>query len=129
MHVASISMGMALVAIIATVTVGYGQDEAPGAAGAIADAAPAPGNAAAGKQTYDEICITCHAKDGKGNGGLTGGNFVDDKSRLGKSDAELIEIIKNGKEGKIGIMPALGKVLSDQQIRDVLAYIRATYGS
>jgi mono/diheme cytochrome c family protein len=26
-------------------------------------------------------------------------------------------------------MPALGKVLSDQQIRDVLAYIRATYGS
>ena len=129
MHVGSLSMGMTLVAIIATVTVSYSQDKAQGAGGTIADAAPVPGNAEAGKQTYDEICITCHAKDGKGNGGLTGGNFVDDKSRLGKSDAELIEIIKNGKEGKIGIMPALGKVLSDQQIRDVLAYIRATYGS
>ena len=124
MHVGITSMGMALVAIMATATVGYSQDEA-----ATADGSPTSGTAAAGKQTYDEICITCHAKDGKGNGGLTGGNFVDDKSRLGKSDAELIEIIKNGKEGKIGIMPALGKVLSDQQIRDVLAYVRATYGS
>jgi len=113
---------MVLVTLVATVAVGCSQDEAQ------TEGASVLGNAAAGRRTYKDACRKCHGQDGKGNDGLTGGNFVDDKSRLAKSDAELIEIIKEGKEGKIGTMPAHKALLTDQQIRDVLAYIRATYG-
>ncbi len=120
MHVSG--TGMVLIAIAATLTVGCSQDEPR------TEGARVLGNAAAGRRVYREACNKCHGQDGRGSGGLTGGNFVDEKSRLAKSDTELIEIIKEGKKGKIGTMPAHEDLLTDQQIRDVLAYIRATYG-
>ena len=121
------SIGITLIAIVATAAVGCSKAEAP-AGGATLEGAHAPGNVAAGKQTYNDSCKKCHGQDGTGSGGLTGGNFVGEKARLAKTDAELIEIIKEGKQGKIGTMPAHKELLTDQQIRDVLAYIRATYG-
>ena len=49
-----------------------------------------------------------------------------DKTRLAKSDAELLAAIEKGIEAKA--MPAFGAVLSSPQRRAVLAYIRATFG-
>ena len=76
-----------------------------------------------GKRTYLMYCTSCHGSNGQGNNGL-GADFVNDKSRLAKPDAELIDDIRNGE----GRMPAWGSILSDQEIRDVLAYIRHEFG-
>jgi mono/diheme cytochrome c family protein len=54
-----------------------------------------------------------------------GADFVNDKTRLAKPDAELINDIRNGE----GRMPAWRGILTDQEIRDVLAYIRHEFGA
>jgi mono/diheme cytochrome c family protein len=80
---------------------------------------------AAGEKTYRMFCVACHQPDGRG---IAGGaaNFVDDKARLAKSDAELLAVIEKGNEAKA--MPAFGAILSVGQRRAVLAYIRETFG-
>lgn len=80
---------------------------------------------AAGEKTYRLFCVACHQNNGKG---LPGGaaNFVDDKTRLAKPDAELMQSIFKGVETKG--MPAFGATLTKGQQRAVLAYIRATFG-
>jgi mono/diheme cytochrome c family protein len=45
---------------------------------------------------------------------------------LAKPDADLIKIITDGPIGKP--MPPFGGVLKPQEIRDVLAYLRAAFG-
>ena len=80
---------------------------------------------AAGEKTYRLFCVACHQTNGKG---LPGGaaNFVDDKTRLAKTDAQLMESITKGVEAKG--MPAFGATLTKGQQRAVLAYVRATFG-
>ncbi|MCB9738695.1 MAG: cytochrome c [Deltaproteobacteria bacterium] len=114
-----------------TATAGTG--EGAGAAAA-ANAAPSlhdmgePGDAAKGKATYEKVCTPCHQADGSGSGGMLAANFKTDKSRLAKPDSALFKSIKDGVQGKIGVMPAQAGSLSDQEIKDVLAYVRATFG-
>lgn len=116
-------------------------DPAPTAAPAPAEAAPpeaAPaaatvaaaggGDVANGQKVYESYCTGCHQADGTGMNGMLAGNFVADKTRLQKSDAELLKSIAEGVTGKIGAMPPWGSTLSEQERKDVLAYIRATYG-
>lgn len=86
------------------------------------------GDPARGAKVYSTYCVACHGVDGKANGGTTGANFVDDKSRLARTDAELLQSIADGKTGPIGTMPPWKAVLSPQQLHDVLAHLRATYG-
>jgi mono/diheme cytochrome c family protein len=80
---------------------------------------------AAGEKVYRLYCVPCHQPDGRG---LPGGaaNFVDDKTRLAKTDAQLLELIANGNEAKG--MPAFGAMLSVGQRRAVLSYLRAQFG-
>ncbi len=80
---------------------------------------------AAGEKTYRLYCVACHQPDGRG---VPGGaaNFRDDKARLAKPDAELLKIIAGGVDTKG--MPPFETMLSVQQRRAVLAYIRATFG-
>jgi caa(3)-type oxidase subunit IV len=95
------------------------------AAGAI-DASP--GDPAAGAKVYATFCVACHQPDGKGLNGKLAANFVDDKTRLAKTDTELLTSIANGFKGQVGQMPPWGPVLKPQQRRDVLAYVRQTFG-
>ena len=76
-----------------------------------------------GERIYIMYCTSCHGYDGTGLGGM-GADFVNDKTRLTKPDAELINDIRNGE----GRMPAWRGILTDQEIRDVLAYIRLSFG-
>jgi len=39
-----------------------------------------------------------------------------------------VRILINGKEGRTGLMPPLGSVLSDEQIAAVLTYLRREWG-
>ncbi len=80
---------------------------------------------AAGEKVYRLYCVACHQPNGRG---LPGGaaNFLDDKSRLAKTDELLLLTIANGNESKG--MPAFGSSLTAGQRREALAYIRATFG-
>lgn len=85
-----------------------------------------PGDPAAGEVVYTANCLACHQADGTGMGGALGADFVNDTTRLAKTDGELLGTIANGMPGTT--MVAWKGILDDQQRRDVLAYIRATYG-
>lgn len=78
---------------------------------------------------YATYCQTCHQADGRAMGGRLAGDFVGDGTILAKSDDELLGVIAKGKTGRIGAMPAWGSILSVQQQRDVLAYVRLTFGT
>lgn len=87
-----------------------------------------PGDPEAGAEVYNRVCIACHAADGKGNGGLTGANFVDDKSRLAKGNDELIHSITEGRLDANPPMPPQGQALSQTEIKNALSYVRYTFG-
>jgi glucose/arabinose dehydrogenase len=95
---------------------------------------PVPTELLAGKQVYDKFCVACHMNNGKGAPGmnppLAATDFVTgDKKRL-------IGIILNGLSEPTVIngetynnaMPSHA-FLTDQQIADVLTYIRNTFGN
>ena len=84
---------------------------------------------------YNTYCGTCHQRDGKGDGArfppLEGSEWVSgDKTRL-------IKVVLNGLSGPITVkgvpysenMPAHGSFLNDDQIAEVLTYIRSNWGN
>ncbi|MCO4761360.1 MAG: cytochrome c [Myxococcales bacterium] len=87
------------------------------------------GDAKKGAAIYASKCVACHQKDGKGMGGALAADFVKDKSRLAKPDSVLLASIRDGKKGKRNAMPPQKGVLKDQEMKDVLAYVRATFGA
>ena len=87
-----------------------------------------------GKLVYDVFCLSCHQTDGSGvpnmNPPLIQNDWV-----LGPKN-RLIEQILQGSQGKVEIdgetfhntMPPMGH-LTDQQIADVLTYVRKSFGN
>jgi len=100
----------------------------PAGGPAVAAIDATPGDPAEGMKVYTTFCVACHQLDGKGLNGKLAANFVDDKTRLAKSDTELLGSITNGFKGQVGQMPPWGPVLKPKQRRDVLAYVRQTFG-
>mgnify|MGYP003576177778 CR=1 FL=1 len=91
------------------------------------------GDAKAGKAKYDASCVGCHGKTGKGDGPAAAAlnpkpqDHTDGKMMNALSDKYLFDIIKDGGAAvkKAAIMPASGKKLNDQEIWDIVAYIRS----
>ncbi len=87
-----------------------------------------PGSVPAGAQdtgaaTYKTKCAACHGADGKGDTAIGKTNKIRDLSSADvqqQSDADLTAIITNGK----GKMPAYGKSLKPDQVKDLVTYIR-----
>ena len=79
-----------------------------------------------GKSIYTQYCISCHLENGTANGGKTGADFTN-KEGMARSDEELLNSIRNGVTGKIGVMPGWKGVLTERQMENVLYYIRATF--
>jgi mono/diheme cytochrome c family protein len=81
----------------------------------------------AGKTIYQSLCQACHQPDGRGREqlapALVGSTFA-----LAADPGIPIRIVLNGKEGTVGLMPPLGSALSDEQIADVLTYVRREWG-
>jgi mono/diheme cytochrome c family protein len=83
----------------------------------------------------DEGCPQCHGFGGKGDGYLLGmlkepvqmHDWTDAAAMQKLDDEYLFEITKKGGEplGKNKVMLKYGHKLSDQQIRDIVAYIRS----
>ncbi len=86
-------------------------------------------DAANGATVYGGTCVACHAEDG---GGAFQG-VPDLAGRLGKSDDALFTSVRDGFEspGSMMAMPANGGngSMSDEDIQDVIAYMRETFGS
>ena len=97
-----------------------------------------PRQASPGEMVYEMACLPCHQPEGKGLPGvyppLAGSEWV-------RTDASrLIKIVLHGLSGPLTVdgqnfggpgavpMPAMGG-LSDEQIADVLTFIRGTFGS
>ena len=79
-------------------------------------AAAAPGNAEAGETVYVTYCQACHQADGTGMGGMLAADFIKDKTRLEKSDDELLTSIRDGLMGNGAAMPPWGTTLDEQQM-------------
>lgn len=86
-----------------------------------------PGDPVAGEVVFRTNCVACHGADGRGNGGMTGADFVRDRRRMAKNNDTLLRSIREGIVATPA-MPAHAAILSDTQIRDALSYVRVTFG-
>jgi mono/diheme cytochrome c family protein len=82
------------------------------------------GDVASGKMLFTKYCIGCHGPDGEGGRykflrGPDPANLTSPSTRK-KSDGELLKTIHDGKPN----MPPWNTRLSDEEARDVLAYVR-----
>ena len=86
----------------------------------------ASGDPTKGKTLYETNCLMCHGERGKGDGPL-GATLRPPPTDLtgpetrAKSDKELRTVIHEGR----GVMPAWKFRLKEQDIQNVLTYIRA----
>ena len=102
---------------------------AGGLAWLLTDAWP-PAGAARAQRLYYAYCVECHGVDGRGSWRaslfLLRPGHLTDRARIARySDRYLFDLVKHGGApiGKPG-MPAFGYHLSDEQIREVVAYVR-----
>jgi mono/diheme cytochrome c family protein len=105
----------------------------------LAPAGALAGDAAAGKAAYTTNCVSCHGETGKGDGPVgqilqppprdfSLGDFKIDADEDGTAgtDADLKAVISKGAAAFGGnqMMAAWGGVLSDEDVDNVVAYIR-----
>jgi len=92
------------------------------------------GDPEAGKAQFDTVCIACHGPGGVGIEGL-GKPFTTSEFLLTVSDKELLTFIKTGRPisdpaNTTGVdMPPKGgnPALTDEQLTDIIAYIRTLH--
>jgi cytochrome c oxidase cbb3-type subunit III len=81
---------------------------------------------------FQELCSVCHGVGGKGDGPSAQGlepkpaDFTNCQAMAKDSDEVLMKIIKGGGQsvGRSTVMPAWGDALSEQQIRELVKFIR-----
>jgi len=91
------------------------------------------GDPKAGKARYDLFCGSCHGASGKGDGPAAASltpkprDHSDGKYMNTLTDKYVFDIIKGGgaSAGKSPLMPPWAGQLSDQDIRNLVAYIRS----
>jgi mono/diheme cytochrome c family protein len=81
-----------------------------------------------GLRVYRKTCIACHGVDGKGGDQKTGADFTRSDGVLTRPDADLFQVVREGKKGQIGVMPAHKALITEAETTAVLAYVRETFG-
>lgn len=85
------------------------------------------GDPDSGKRIYDRYCTACHGVNGKGDGVMASvlsikpADHTNAKNMAAFSNAELLKAIKDGTDN---YMPAWEGILSNQEMEDVVGYIR-----
>ena len=83
-----------------------------------------PANAQDAAALYKTKCSACHGADGKGETTIGKTNKMRDLASddvQKQSDADLTAVITNGKNK----MPAYGKSLKPEQVKDLVAHVRS----
>lgn len=93
--------------------------------------------AARGRAVYTQNCLACHGAEGKGQPGDwrirdAAGRFppppLDDSAHAWHHPtAALLEVVREGSPGGQGNMPAWKDKLSEQEIQDVVTYIKSLW--
>ena len=124
-----IAVAFALIVTLA----GCAKSSQKAAATASAAAANNPASASDGGAIYLANCSSCHQSDGAGIPGAFP-PLAKNPTVTGNPVA-VIAIVKDGLEGRLvvngqaysGIMPAWKNLLTDEQIADVISYIRTSW--
>ena len=90
-------------------------------------------SAAEGQKLYATYCSSCHGDKGRGDGAagkalpVKPADHTDGKLMNSFSDEFLLNIISKGGAAvsKSAFMPAWGAVLKENQLRDLVAYVRS----
>ena len=82
-------------------------------------------NAAAGKKIFDDNCVACHGKDGKGNQDMGAPNLTDQIWLYGSDQATIVETITNG---RAGVMPAWTGRLDPVTVKALTVYVHSLGG-
>jgi mono/diheme cytochrome c family protein/glucose/arabinose dehydrogenase len=102
----------------------------PGKVGAEPAAAPLTSveqkRFAAGQDIFKNLCEGCHGADGREQPGAAP-NIAGSATVIGPAGVP-IRVLLHGKEGAVGLMPAHGETLSDEEIASVLTYVRRAWG-
>jgi len=80
-----------------------------------------------GQAIYVEQCSGCHQIEGQGQ--ATVAPALAGSKRVAANGDVPVRILTNGLEGKIGLMPPLGGVMSDEEVAAVLTYVRQSFGN
>jgi mono/diheme cytochrome c family protein len=87
-----------------------------------------PDSIAAGRQTYQRSCATCHGTSGQGGPGNdlipAAPSLVDDEWDHGSTDGEIFDNIKNGVAPDFNMVP-FKDTLKDDDIWNVVNYLRS----
>src|SRR5476649_2017490 len=81
---------------------------------------------------YKAYCVQCHGMEGSGKGinirdmSVQPRDHTDAKAMSGRSDDAIFKVIKEGGPSidKSVLMPPWGDTFSDEEIRDLVAYLR-----
>ncbi|MBL4573244.1 MAG: cytochrome c [Gammaproteobacteria bacterium] len=94
---------------------------------------PASADVDTGRQLYRSYCSQCHGLDGTGNGinaphlEVAPRNHTDRSEMITRTDEELFKAISEGGQSinKSVLMPNWGKTLTEEQITDIITFLRA----
>ena len=78
---------------------------------------------AMGERIFLNTCAPCHGSDAGGSRGFP--NLRDEDWLYGGDPATIVASIT---DGRMGVMPALGPVLGEEGVKDVVAYVRSLSG-
>ena len=96
---------------------------------------PGPSSVQRGQKIYEQTCLTCHQADAGGVPNMT--PPLQKSPYVQGPPVNLIGIVLNGKTDGVEIdgetytspMPSFSAVLKDQDIADVLTYLRSHFGN
>lgn len=74
----------------------------------------------AGADKFQQLCVSCHGQDGKGNNAVGAPNLTDDAWLYGGSLESIKTTLRNGRQGR---MPAQKKLLGEERVHVVSAYV------
>ena len=83
-------------------------------------------NPAVGRSVYTAQCVPCHGPRGKGDGPAAAvltprpADLTDTTRMAAISDDSLFQVVTTGRNA----MPGFGKILTAEQVREVVAYLR-----
>lgn len=114
------------VALVASGVALAGALAASAGAQSTADAAAASANfdGPTGEDVFMRVCAACHMPDGKGAQGAGFYPALAGNPRL-SSGAYPVYVVMKGMNG----MPPLGELMTDEQVADVVNYVRTHFGN